>query len=87
MSPHEYAKSCKCRGCVAVRKAKWRAALIALPLMLLAPLAIGFLVGGHPFGSFAGIISAGIGWGIFSAVNPSNEVLKPDDKNPIKLSR
>lgn len=69
-----------------MRKARWRAVLIAFPLVLLTWLGIGILFSGHPLGKFAGIFAAVIGYGVFSALSPGKEVLKPDDKNPIKLS-
>jgi len=78
MNPHEYARSCKCRGCVAVRKAKTRAALFAFPAAGLAGLIIGFS-GGRTLGILTGVAAAIIAAGVFTSLNPSEEVLKADD--------
>ena len=80
MTPHEYSKSCKCRGCVAVRKAKRRAAWIAFPVVLLTTASIGFFAG-PTLGVITGIASSIIAVAIFTSLSPSSEVLKPDPED------
>ncbi len=77
MAAHEYARSCKCRGCVAVRKAKLRAGLWAAPVVVLVWFLTGFFFG-HVLGSFTGIVAALLGFGVFQRLNPDKEVLKAD---------
>ena len=77
MAAHEYSKACKCRGCVAVTKAKRRAGIIATPLALLSAAGVGF-IGGPALGSLAGLGGAVIAVGVFVALNPKSEVLKAE---------
>ena len=74
---HEYAKTCKCRGCIAVTKAKRRSFLIPVPLVLIAPFMMGFLFG-DALGVFTSLALGAIGAGIFIKLSPSSEVLEPD---------
>jgi len=74
---HEYAKSCKCRGCIAVSKAKMRAIWLAIPVGMLSVFFIGFFFG-KQLGSFTGLAAGAIGLAIWIRLSPSSEVLKDE---------
>ncbi len=82
MAPHEYSKTCKCRGCQAVSKAKRRAALIAVPLAILVAGIVG-IIAGPVLGGFTGVVASLLGYGVYSSLSPKSEVLHPDTNDPV----
>ena len=85
MAPHEYSKTCKCRGCHAVSKAKRRVALIALPLAILVAGIVGFIAG-PVLGGLTGLVASVLGFGIWSRFSPKSEVLSPDTNDPADIN-
>jgi len=82
MASHEYSKTCKCRGCQALSKAKRRAALIAFPLAILVAAIVGFIAG-PVLGGFSGVVATVLGFGVYSSLGPKSEVLSPDTNDPV----
>lgn len=80
MAPHVYARSCKCRGCVAVRKARIRAGLLTIPAAAVVGALVGWF-GGSALGPFTGIAAAIMAVGVFMRLSPSVEVLKDEPED------
>ena len=76
MPPHIYESKCKCRGCVAVKKATNRAWLKASSVILIGAPMLGFA--GAAFGPYVGLAIVFLVPGVFMAFSPNSEVLKPD---------
>ena len=74
--PHEYAASCKCRGCAAVRRVKVKRTLIAFPAMIVGGGFLGFVGLGLP-NAVLGVAMAILVPGILMWITPRKEVLRP----------
>lgn len=82
MPPHVYAGSCKCRGCVAVRKAKKRAWVYTFITAVVGGAFIGFFFG-RDLGGLLGVVIAVLFAGTYAAFSPKSEVLSPGTNEPV----
>lgn len=77
MPPHVYDSECKCRGCVAVKKAKNRAWGFTFVAVVIGATIFGFFFG-DVLGGLLGIVIAAFAAGTYAAFSPKSEVLMPD---------